>query len=140
MKKTISTIALILATLTSISQTASDSITCLPNSKLRKAIKEIENCKIVKEELTLTQTSVGLLENRVAVKDSIINTYALKDSIAGVRFGLYEESIRNLKKQVANEQAISTIYAVKLKTAKINKWIFGGSGLLIGLGALFILK
>jgi hypothetical protein len=107
---------------------------------LRKAIKEIENCKIVKEELTLTQTSVGLLENRVAVKDSIINTYALKDSIAGVRFGLYEESIRNLKKQVANEQAISTIYAVKLKTAKINKWIFGGSGLLIGLGALFILK
>lgn len=123
----------LLLTLLSISQTPSDSITCLPNSKLRKAIKEIENCKLVKEELELTKKGVVILEKRIATKDSIIVTHEAKDSIYKIRCSNYDEMVANLKEQVKNEKKISTFYNLKVATLKLNKWIFGGAGLLIGI-------
>lgn len=127
-------------TLFAISQIQSDSVTCIPNSKLRKAIKEIENCKIVREELGLTQNSVSVLENRLDLKDSIIGGYITKDSLWSVKSSNYEEMVSNLNKQLFNEKKISGIYAIKNKILKINKWLYGAGGLLIGVFTFVILK
>ena len=110
----------------------------MPNSKLRVAIKQIEDCKLIKQELELTKAGNEILEKQLLVKDSEINGYEIKDSLSKVRFALGDDAIKNLKKQVANEKAISTIYQIKLKTARINKWIFGGGGLIIGALAGFL--
>jgi hypothetical protein len=107
---------------------------------LRKAIKEIENCKIVREELGLTQNSVSILENRLDLKDSIIGGYMTKDSLWSVKSSNYEEMVSNLNKQLFNEKKISGIYAIKNKILKINKWLYGAGGLLIGVFTFVILK
>lgn len=127
-------------TLLSISQIHSDSITCIPNDKLRKAIKEIENCKITKEELQLTQKSVSILESRLSLKDSIINGYMFKDSLWALKSSNYEEMIDNIKKQLLNEKKISGIYSFKNKILKINKWLYGVGGLAIGVLVIIITK
>jgi len=127
-------------TLLGISQTQSDSVTCIPNTKLRKAIKEIENCKIVREELELTQNSVSILENRLTIKDSIIVGYMTKDSLWSTKSSNYEQMISNLNKQLFNEKKISSIYSVKNKILKLNKWFYGAGGLIIGVLTLVILK
>jgi hypothetical protein len=107
---------------------------------LRKAIKEIENCKIVREELGLTQNSVSILENRLSLKDSIIGGYMTKDSLWSVKSSNYEEMVSNLNKQLFNEKKISGIYAIKNKILKINKWLYGAGGLIIGVLTFVILK
>ena len=140
MKKIIALIISVHLTLFAISQIPSDSVTCLPNSKLRKAIKEIEDCKIVREELGLTQNSVSILENRLSLKDSIIGGYMTKDSLWSVKSSNYEEMLSNIKKQLFNEKKISGIYAVQNKILKINKWLFGAGGLAIGVLAIIITK
>jgi hypothetical protein len=140
MKKIIVLIILVHLTLLSISQIHSDSITCIPNSKLRIAIKEIENCKITKEELQLTQKSVSILESRLDLKDSIIKGYMFKDSLWTLKSSNYEEMIDNIKKQLLNEKKISGIYSFKNKILKINKWLYGVGGLAIGVLVIIITK
>ena len=127
-------------TLLSISQKTSDSITCVPNSKLRKAIKEIEDCKIVKEELAATQGSVTILENQINIKDNIINKYDKKDS-------LFRENVKNLEsvvilkdKEILNHKAILAIQNIKIQTLKINKWLYAGGGFFIGVLGFLIFK
>ena len=132
MKKTIVLTILILKTLCSISQTT-DSITCIPNSKLRKVIKELENAKIMKQELELTQKSVSILENRIQAKDSIITRYEGKDKLCEERCNNYDNQILNLKDQITNEKKISSLYKLKVNTLKIGKWLYGAGGLAIGI-------
>lgn len=127
-------------TLFAISQTPSDSVTCIPNEKLRKAIKEIENGKIVREELQLTQNSVSILESRLIIKDSIIEGYTTKDNLWKSKSSNYEEMISNINKQLFNEKKISGIYSIKNKILKINKWLYGAGGLAIGVLAIIITK
>jgi hypothetical protein len=107
---------------------------------LRKAIKEIENCKIVKEELQLTKNSVSILENRISLKDSVIFGYVIKDSLWSSKSSNYEKMIGNLQTQLFNERKISGIYSVKNKVLNINKWLYGIGGLAIGVLAFFINK
>ena len=62
-----------------ISQNSSDSVTCIPNTQLRKAINLIENGKVVKKELELSNERTVLLEYRISTKDSIISQYVKKE-------------------------------------------------------------
>lgn len=133
-------IILVHLTLLSISQIQSDSVTCIPNNKLRIAIKEIENCKITREELQLTQTSVSILESRLALKDSIINGYMSKDSLCTLKSHHYEKMLENFKIELKNERKISSIYSLKNKILKINKWLYGAGGLVIGVLVILIIK
>jgi len=126
-------------TFNGISQT-SDSVTCISNSKLRKVIKELENAKVMKQELELTQKSVSILENRIQAKDSIITRYEGKDKLCDERCNNYENQITNLKTQISNEKTISSFYKLKVKTLKIGKWIYGASGLAIGILVMVIKK
>jgi hypothetical protein len=107
---------------------------------LRKAIKEIENGKIVREELQLTQNSVSILESRLIIKDSIIEGYTTKDNLWKSKSSNYEEMISNINKQLFNEKKISGIYSIKNKILKINKWLYGAGGLAIGVLAIIITK
>jgi len=125
-------IILVLLTLSGISQIASDSITCLPNSKLRKAIKQIEDCKIIKEELVATQESVSILQDRVELKDKIIWSYEVKDSMSEARILNMQSIISMKEKQVLNGKSIEAIQNIKIKTLKINKWLYTGAGLIVG--------
>lgn len=129
-------IPLSLTTLKSISQT-SDSVTCIPNSELRIAIKKIETCKIIQEELDLTKVSVALLKDRIKVKDSIIRTYDLVEDEYKNKIKIYDSQISNLNLQVANQKSISNIYRA---ISKKNKYIYGFGGLVIGVIVTLIAK
>jgi hypothetical protein len=130
-------IPLSLTTLKSISQTSDSSVTCIPNSELRIAIKKIETCKIIQEELDLTKVSVALLKDRIKIKDSIIRTYDLVEDEYKKKIKIYDSSISNLNLQVANQKSISNIYRVN---SKKNKYIYGFGGLVIGVIVTLIAK
>ena len=120
-------------TLSGISQTVSDSVTCLPNSKLRKAIKQIEDCKIVKEELAATKNTVFILQEKIDLRDHLIQNYEAKDSLSEARIENLQ-SISSIKdKQILNEKSIQAIQNIKIKTLKINKWLYSGAGLFVGI-------
>lgn len=131
-------IVLLHLTLSGISQIASDSVTCLPNSKLRLAIKKIEDCKILKEELEQTQKGIIILETKVSLKESIISDYEAKDFLWQKTMINYDSIVLNLNKQILNEKGINTIQKFKIRTLKINKWFYAGAGLIAGF--LFCLK
>lgn len=130
-------IPLSLTTLKSISQTSDSSVTCIPNSELRIAIKKIETCKIIQEELDLTKVSVALLKDRIKIKDSIIRTYDLVEDEYKNKIKIYDSSISNLNLQVANQKSISNIYRA---ISKKNKYIYGFVGLVIGVIVTLIAK
>ncbi len=131
MKKIIVLIPLSLLTLLGISQT-SDSVTCLPNVQLRKAIKEIENCKILKEELALTSKSVSILRKIVVSKDSVISIYKINDSLQTRRYtnALLKEI--DYKSQVVNYKKIGEIYKKDLDKEKNKKYYAAAIGLIVG--------
>ena len=62
-----------------ISQNLNDSVTCIPNYQLRKAINLIEKGKVTQEELDSTKQLVIYLNKRITTKDSIILRYGQKD-------------------------------------------------------------
>lgn len=125
-------IILVHLTLSSISQTASDSVTCLPNSKLRKAIRQIEDCKILKEELEINQSVISTLQYKVDLKDHIISSYEMKDSLSGITIHNLQTILQIKDREIFNEKKIGTLQSLKIKTLKINKWIYAGAGLLTG--------
>jgi hypothetical protein len=133
-------IILVHLTLSSISQIASDSVTCLPNSKLRKAIKQIEDCKIVKEELVATQGTVSILQDKVELRNKIIESYEVKDSLSEARILNLQSIISMKEKQILNEKSIEAIQNIKIKTFKVNKWLYTGGGLIVGILVRSLLK
>jgi hypothetical protein len=132
MRRIIVLIILAHLTLSGISQTASDSVTCLPNAKLRKVIRQIEDCKIIKEELAATQSSVSILEERLELKDLIIRSYDIKDSLCEKKCSNYEGIILAKDQQIFNHKTIEAIQDVKIRASRINRWIYSGVGIIIG--------
>ena len=139
-KKSIRTLIILiplsLTTLKSISQT-SDSVTCLPNSQLRNAIKKIEYCKLIERELDLTKIGITLLKERIKIKDSIIRNYDLKDDEYEKKIKNYELSVSNLNLQLANQKTITNIYRT---INKKNKYLYGFGGLVVGVIVTLIAK
>jgi hypothetical protein len=121
----------IVIALSGISQKTSDSTT-LPNSQLKKAIIELETGKVVKMELDLTKNKVKILEDRIAIKDSIIAQHVKKDSLYSRVLWAYEGSIDNWKKILSNTEE-SYRYQLKLnKRHKITRWLSMLSGIGVG--------
>jgi hypothetical protein len=85
-----------------ISQTSNDSVTCIPNSQLKLAIVKIEQGKLVKQELDLTNEKVNLLEGRLVLKDSVITFLKEKDALNNKMMWSYEATIANYKTIVDN--------------------------------------
>ena len=120
MRRIIVLIILAHLTLSGISQTASDSITCLPNSKLRKAIRKIEDCKILKEELVATKGTISILQNRIELRDNLIKSYMVKDSLYEKRLFNMQSIILLKDNEISNYKRIEAIQNIKLKLSKIN--------------------
>jgi DNA-binding XRE family transcriptional regulator len=120
-----------------ISQIYRDSVTSIPNSKLRKAINLIEEGKVVKEELKLSKENIKFLEHRIEVKDSIIYRYATKDLFWKQLDSNNKLEITNYKKVIANTNQMFDIQTKNLKKQKRLGFVKLAFGVLVG---LFIAK
>jgi hypothetical protein len=125
----------ILTAFRGISQTSNDSVTCLPNSQLKAAIVKIEQGKLYKQELDLTNDKVNQLEGRILLKDSIITFLKEKNGLHEKMMWSYEASIDNYKKIVDNldqKYKLQRNIARRQKLAKWGTFIAGlGGGYLI---------
>ena len=136
MKKLIITlIILILWTSKGTSQSLNDSVTLIPNYQLRKAINLIENGKILKRELDLSNERYVLLEYRVSVKDSIIKEFQIKES-NWIKIDLnYRSQIENYKRYTTNSQNIFQQQRKRIRGLQLKKWV----GILAGVGIGYVI-
>lgn len=118
-----------------ISQNSNDSITCLPNSQLKTAIVKIEQGKLYKQELDLTNEKVKYLENRILMKDSVITFLKEKDSLHNKMTWIYEASIDNYKKIIDNIQEKYKLQRSISRRQKLAKW----GTFLAGLGGGYLI-
>jgi hypothetical protein len=136
MKKLIITlIILVVWTSKGISQNSSDSVTCIPNSQLRKAINLIENGKVVKKELELSNERTVLLEYRISTKDSIISQYVNKEDNWKKIDANYKSQIFNYKEYGKNTQRIFEEQRKQIRGLKFKKWV----GILAGFGIGYVI-
>jgi hypothetical protein len=107
----------------------------LPNSQLKAAIVKIEQGKLYKQELDLTNDKVNQLEGRILLKDSIITFLKEKNGLHEKMMWSYEASIDNYKKIVDNldqKYKLQRNIARRQKLAKWGTFIAGlGGGYLI---------
>jgi hypothetical protein len=131
----ITLITLTLWTSKGISQNSNDSVTCIPNIQLRKAINLIETGKVVKQELELTKERSVVLEYRIATKDSIISQFELKDSNWKKIDANYKQQIFNYENYTKNTQRIFEEQRKQIRGLKFKKWL----GILAGFGIGYVI-
>lgn len=112
----------LLLTYRGISQTASDSVTCIPNSQLKKAISLIELGKVHKEELDANNIKIGKLESLILTKDGIIGEYKKKDSYNDSLIVAYKGIVQNYQKTISNSEEAFSLQTKKLRREKLKKW------------------
>lgn len=118
-----------------ISQTSNDSVTCIPNSQLKLAIVKIEQGKLVKQELDLTNEKVKLLEGRIVLKDSIITFLREKDALNNKMMWSYDDTIDNYKKVIENLEQKYKLQRSVSRRQKLAKW----GTFIAGLGGGFLI-
>lgn len=118
-----------------ISQTSNDSVTCIPNSQLKLAIVKIEQGKLVKQELDLTNEKVKLLEGRIVLKDSIITFLREKDALNNKMMWSYDDTIENYKKVIENLEQKYKLQRSVSRRQKLAKW----GTFIAGLGGGFLI-
>jgi len=69
------------------------------NDKLRNAAKLIELGKIDREKVKLYEEQVQFLNERIAIKDSIIKAYVVKDTAGARIIETYKSEVANLLQQ-----------------------------------------
>jgi hypothetical protein len=137
MKKLVITLmTLVLMTSKGISQNSNDSVTCIPNYQLRKAINLIEQGKVAQEELDSTKQLVVYLNKRITTKDSILLRYGQKDQYWKKIDGVNKEKIGNLNKVIDNQNKVIGIQSKSIRRGKIGKFAM----LALGFGAGIIIS
>lgn len=136
MKKLIITL-LILVVWTSkgISQNSNDSVTCIPNSQLRRAITIIETGKVVKQELDLTKERSVWLEYRISTKDSVISQYQQNEVNWKKIDANYKTQIFHYEEYGRNTQKIFEAQRKQIRGLKFKKWV----GILAGFGIGYVI-
>ena len=122
---------MVLTTLNGISQT-SDSVTCLPNSQLRKAISLIEKGKVIEKELELTKEKMALLEARLTNKDSVINHFTFIENDYKAIVKNQEDIIKNNNILEGNLRQIISLKTKQVRNQVKKKWVAIGVGVVIG--------
>ena len=121
------------------SQTAYDSVTCLPNSSLKTAINRIEEGKVAKKELDISKEKIQVLTDLVSKSDSTIIYLQKKDTINQKMISGYKEAIKNLNVNLTNSELMYHTQTLRLAKEKVKKWTFLGLGV-SSIIALVILK
>jgi hypothetical protein len=119
-----------------ISQNSNDSVTCIPNYQLRKAINLIEQGKVAQEELDSTKQLVVYLNKRINTKDSILLRYGQKDQYWKKIDGVNKEKIGNLNQVIDNQNKVIGIQSRSIRRGKIGKVAM----LMLGLGTGFLIS
>ena len=127
---------LVLMTSKGISQNSNDSVTCITNYQLRKAINLIEQGKVAQEELDSTKQLVVYLNKRITTKDSILLRYGQKDQYWKKIDGVNKEKIGNLNKVIDNQNKVIGIQSKSIRRGKIGKFAM----LALGFGAGIIIS
>ena len=116
------------------SQIAIDSISIQLEKPIAKLIiKDLLIGDGYKTELSLINTKVNLLEQKVFLKDSIIFNLNTKTSN-------FENILFTKENQLAVSQKLTKNLQTDLKKQKIKTKLFGGTGILITAGVIFLLK
>lgn len=115
-----------------ISQTSSDSVTCIPNAQLKKAINLIEKGKVVEEELVATKELLKNSETRLSVKDSIIGKYQLSENQYKALVKNFEENVKNDSRIIYNLNTQIKLTQKIARRQKLSKYIVGILGVGIG--------
>jgi hypothetical protein len=127
---------LVLMTSKGISQNSNDSVTCIPNYQLRKAINLIEQGKVAQEELDSTKQLVVYLNKRITTKDSLLFRYGQKDQYWKKIDGVNKEKIGNLNQVIDNQNKVIGIQSKSIRRGKIGKFAM----LALGFGAGIIIS
>ena len=118
-----------------ISQNSTDSVTCIPNSQLRRAINIIENGKVVKQELELTKERSVVLEYRISTKDSVISQYQQKEVNWKKIDENYKKQIFHYEEYGKNTQKVFDEQRKQIRGLKFKKWV----GILAGFGIGYVI-
>ena len=114
----------LLLTCKGISQIASDSSsTLIPNWQLKRAINVIENGKVVKQELLLSKDKIQLQDSLLALKDTSIHRYIIKDSIYTNSINAYRRAVKNFQQSISNSEMVYELQNKKLRREKNKKWL-----------------
>jgi hypothetical protein len=116
------------------SQTATDTSSIQLRKPIAKlVIKDLIIGDSSKEQISILDSKIGLLENKIVLKDSII--FNLNTKVTNY------ESILNVKgDQLALSQELSKKLEQDLAKAKLKGKLMGGAGLLLAAGAAILLK
>ena len=134
MKKLVLSIFLAMMSLSVFSQSVTDTSSIqLRKPIARLVIKDLIIGDSSKEQISILNTKIGLLESKVVLKDSII--FNLNTKVTNY------ESILNVKgDQLALSQELSKKLQTDLQKSKLKGKLMSGAGILLGLGAAFLLK
>lgn len=121
----------VLMTLSAFSQNSKkDSVTCLPNSQLRTALRLIEKGKFAEQQLMIADSNISVLEARIMTKDQVILKY---DSLENS----YRSLVSNAEKRVtvAEEKSRLDLEWVNKLNTDLRKqkrkttfaWVVGGA-------------
>ena len=127
-------IFLMMMSWSSFSQIATDSISIQLEKQIAKLIiKDLLLGDSYKNELKLTDTKIGFLEQKLVLKDSIIFNLESKSNN-------FESILLNKQDQLFLSQKLSRKLQTDLKKQKVKTKLMGGAGILIAAGAIIILK
>jgi hypothetical protein len=126
---------LVLWTSKGITQNSNDSLTCIPNVQLRKAINLIENGKVLAQELEITKERSIILEFRISTKDSVISQYQQKEVSWKKIDANYKLELVNYQEYSRNTQRIFEEQRKQIRGLKFKKWL----GILAGIGIGYVI-
>ena len=134
MKKLMPLILLMMMSLKGFSQNVTDSTSIQLKKPIAKlVIKDLITGDGLKEELTLSVSKIKLLEQKVVLKDSVIENL-------NFQVGNFESIMLTKTDQLALSQELSKRLQADLKKQKLKTKLMGGAGILAVVGVVVLLK
>ena len=127
-------ILLMMMSLKGFSQNVTDSTSIQLKKPIAKlVIKDLITGDGLKEELTLSISKIKLLEQKVVLKDSVIENL-------NFQVGNFESIMLTKTDQLALSQELSKRLQADLKKQKLKTKLMGGAGILAVVGVVVLLK
>ena len=134
MKKLMPLILLMMMSLKGFSQNVTDSTSIQLKKPIAKlVIKDLITGDGLKEELTLSISKIKLLEQKVVLKDSVIENL-------NFQVGNFESIMLTKTDQLALSQELSKRLQADLKKQKLKTKLMGGAGIVAVIGVVVLLK
>jgi len=134
MKKLMPLILLMIMSLKGFSQNVTDSTSIQLKKPIAKlVIKDLITGDGLKEELTLSISKIGLLEQKVVLKDSIIKNL-------NFQVGNFESIMLTKTDQLSLSQELSKRLQTDLKKQKLKTKLMGGAGIVAVIGVVLLLN